>query len=728
MTEEWQVGTEDPTFYCRLCRGTYHDPKLLPCLHVFCRSCLESRIVVKVVALEQSEASAAKPSQEVPENIVVCPLCGKNWNVSHKGIGQLPSCYLTIGLVEQHVFRERLKRAAGTVTADVSDVSSASSAATCDHCQQSEEGVVEYCFTCKEFQCHFCTLMHTRYPDYANHKHCPLSELSEHLDEIARQQREENTCMIHRDEKVKLYCQDCDQLICTDCTIRDHKEHDFTFITSEITADDFKAMHSLRSRVSELQDTVSHAHSSTELEKEATLKQQLDTKLAIQLLYEKLQQQLQSRKLDLEQQADDLIRQPLSELESTLQSVKLLSENLQRCSDYLSDISHSSPLVVLSSVPVIRQYVNTLSQQVSHLPKAKGHTLMNFHPSSHSDLVEKLSTYGQVHLNVTEVNSEPCPPNSDTTSTPQASPSLKSPHHAVPAGKQNHTCAVLSRLCTQSQFVPCVLGIPLRAIEGATKPCGLAITGQIYVCELGVHQLSILDMLGHRVKSLGGEGTGKGHFNSPHGVFAYKDGRVLVTDLNNRVQLFTPSGRCSRVIGSKMNRDKHRFQDPTGIAVGPQGYVYICEGGSHCIQILNEDLSFRASFGGRGNQPGQLNYPSDIATDQYGNLYVADCRNHRIQLFTEEGTFILEFGSQGSADGCLDSPCGLCIDPDGFVYVSELRNHRVSVFCANGDFVMAFGSKGSGLGQFHMPRGVALDANMLLYVCDFKNNRIQIFK
>ena len=727
MTEDWRAGTEDRRFFCGLCRGTYRDPKLLPCLHVFCRSCLESRIVVKV---EQSEPAAAKPSQEVPQtedNFVVCPLCGNHCNVSHKGVGQLPSCYRTISLVEQHVLNERLRRATGIVTADGSDDGSTSSAATCDHCQQSEEGVVEYCFTCKEFQCNFCTLMHTRYSGYANHKHCLLSELSEHLGEITHQQ-EENTCMIHKDEKMKLYCQDCKRLICTDCTIRDHKDHDFAFITSEVTADDFKAIHSLRSTVSELQEAVSHAHSNAELEKENTLKQQSDTKLDIQLSYERLQQQLQSRRLNLEQQADDLLRQPLSELESTLKSVKLLSESLQRCTDYLSDISHNGPLAVLSSVPVIRQYVNTLSQQAADLHTTKRPVLMNFHPSGSSDLVERLSTYGQVHLNVTEAKSEPCPPSSDTTSIPQASPSPNSPCHAVPAGKQNETCAALSRLFTQSQFIPCVLGVPLRAIEGITKPCGLAITGQIYVCELGVHRLSLLDMLGRRVKSLGGEGIGKGCFNSPHGVFAYEDGRVLVTDLNNRVQLFTSNGKCSRVIGSKMSRDKLRFQDPTGIAVGPQGYVYICEGGNHCIQILNEDLSFRASFGGRGNQPGQLNYPSDIATDQYGNLYVADCRNHRIQLFTEEGTFILEFGSQGSAAGCLDSPCSLCIDPDGFVYVSELRNHRVSVFCANGDFVMTFGSKGSGLGQFHMPRGIALDANMLLYVCDFKNHRIQIFK
>ena len=37
-------------------------------------------------------------------------------------------------------------------------------------------------------------------------------------------------CQKHDGEILKLFCQDCDQLICRDCTLIDHRDHEYKFI------------------------------------------------------------------------------------------------------------------------------------------------------------------------------------------------------------------------------------------------------------------------------------------------------------------------------------------------------------------------------------------------------------------------------------------------------------------------------------------------------------------
>ena len=723
---------------CPLCQGTYEDPKLLPCLHVFCKQCLESHVTVRSAkSLEGLGESAESsntfhPASEATRNydeprhidpdqtVVVCPLCDTKVDLP---VDQIPSCYFTRWLVERHTFRERLGQAlkCDTDTSNKDSDTSVLRSTRCDNCKNTDEKVIEYCFICKEFQCNFCSLRHTRYPSFANHSRTQFNS----PDEIIKlQQQQEDTCAKHAGEKVKMFCQSCKKPVCSDCVLCDHRGHYFVPITSEVVESQQQVLRSLESTISELKDKVDSARSIAQLERAALLRQQSESKQAIQSAFSDLQQSLELRKGYLEQQVEDRMHQPLAKAEKTIENTQHWSAGILRCSTYLSDVSQSSPLAVMCSMHLIREYVDLLSHKISHL-QSMGESQHVSDSESCFTLTESISVLGEVCFQT------PSLPNSPSSSELPVPANL--PCSISFSGDECGTHVVvkaLSPLCTKSESLPCVLGIPVRTIEGLAKPCGVSVGGQITVCELGAHRVSILDMLGQQLKSVGKEGLAKGHFLSPYGIAMYNDGRFIVSDLCNRIQVFSSNGKCTRVVGSKDSRahEELKFKDPTGIAIGPQGFVYVCEGGSHSIKILNADLSFRASFGERGSQPGQLNYPSDVATDRHGNLYVADCRNHRIQIFSESGSFILQFGSRGSEAGCLDSPCSVCVDSAGFLYVSELRNHRVSVFNSSGDFMMAFGSKGSGLGQFQMPRGIAIDVNSLLYVSDFNNRRIQIFK
>lgn len=81
-----------------------------------------------------------------------------------------------------------------------------------------------------------------------------LSDLDSHSDR--------NTfCKKHDDEKLKLFCQTCDQLICRDCIIIDHRDHAYNFVKDVYPAEKKKiekAVNKCRAKISYLEATIKH--------------------------------------------------------------------------------------------------------------------------------------------------------------------------------------------------------------------------------------------------------------------------------------------------------------------------------------------------------------------------------------------------------------------------------------------------------------------------------------
>lgn len=191
----------------------------------------------------------------------------------------------------------------------------------------------------------------------------------------------------------------------------------------------------------------------------------------------------------------------------------------------------------------------------------------------------------------------------------------------------------------------------------------------------------------------------------------------------------------AQMVGSTGNQ-QGQLQAPRGLAVAADGSIYVADSRNHRIQHFSADGAFLQAWGAfadssSGNAPdGFFNEPWGLAVGPDGSVYVTDTWNHRVQKFTADGQFITKWGYFGQAEtpDAFWGPRGIVVDENNRVYVVDTGNKRVVIFDANGNFITQFGTPGFGEGQFDEPVGIAIDQYGLIYIADTWNLRVQVFE
>ncbi|CAB4021643.1 E3 ubiquitin- ligase TRIM71-like [Paramuricea clavata] len=167
---------------CKICKKRYEDPKLLPCLHTFCKACLEQSV-------------------ETHDGALHCPVCPAEIGSSeYSGVEKLQSNFLVSNLLQAIDLKQGL------------------SSKQCESC---EEGVTasSRCFECSDFLCGNCVEAHKRVRFTKTHRVVAIKNLD--ADAMVKSP----TCATHVQEALKMYCKQCKKPVCRSCILSEHDEH-----------------------------------------------------------------------------------------------------------------------------------------------------------------------------------------------------------------------------------------------------------------------------------------------------------------------------------------------------------------------------------------------------------------------------------------------------------------------------------------------------------------------
>ena len=620
---------------CSVCLDEFQKPRVLPCLHVFCQPCLERLM------------GAQQDKQKAP-----CPNCRKSAPLPKGGVSDLPSAFYIQHLFEVREVLEKLRNP---------------EKAQCEKCGEGE--VHGFCQDCGQFICQNCLDTHRKWKELQGHEICGLNDLEKKASKMVTPRKVIAMCAKHTTEPIKIYCETCDQLICRDCTVKTHRDHNYDLIPDAFPKHRDALLVSLEPIKSEL---VSVGEAIGELKARSSRLdgQGVEAKAKVDAEVAKLQAILETHRRELHSEIDGKVGQGKKELGAEIDRHELRQAQLSSC------------------VKFVEASLQSGTQE------------------------EVLSMKGQMEQRTRQMAAEFKP-------------------EQLELGPPKVVCAVCADLSRECQKMGKIkfrsIGIHVKMIDGFERPRHMAFasTGELVVCEQNNNCIKVFDSHYRELRSFGNTGSGVSVLKVPLGVAISPDDTVFVA-ANHCVKKFTLNGQFIASVGSE-GRGQLQFDCPWAIAYNhTNNRVYVCDTGNHRITILNHDLIFCSSFGSKGSEPGQFNTPSGIAVDIKGNVLIAD-RGNRVQVFDANGAHLKSI-THTTAEHKLQGPISVAVGPDDWVYVVEFDSDRVSVFDESYKYVKSFGKRGTRDGEFHYPYAIAVSCDGYIYVSDIDNKRVQVFE
>ena len=182
---------------CPVCFDCYDNPKTLPCLHSFCLKCIQ-----------QLPVDLDKGKHQIR-----CPTCRKATAIPDNGVDDLTSAFVINSLLE---VQESLKK----------EDTSEGQQICCDNCQATS--ATRYCKECATVYCKACLFHHNKLKVNISHQITDIKDVDSNV--YSMKQRVIMNCTNHN-KPLEIFCETCQYLICHNCTIRHHRDHDYDIVT-----------------------------------------------------------------------------------------------------------------------------------------------------------------------------------------------------------------------------------------------------------------------------------------------------------------------------------------------------------------------------------------------------------------------------------------------------------------------------------------------------------------
>jgi DNA-binding beta-propeller fold protein YncE len=233
--------------------------------------------------------------------------------------------------------------------------------------------------------------------------------------------------------------------------------------------------------------------------------------------------------------------------------------------------------------------------------------------------------------------------------------------------------------------------------------------------------------------------------DGPAGLVVAPDESILVADtINQRIRRIDGSGRIRTIAGNGKRgfsgdggpASAASLQDPTALALGRDGSLFVADTGNNRIRVMRDDgtivtLAGTADQGFSGDggpaSAAQLNSPAGLAVAPDTSLYFSDTGNNRVRVIHTDGTI-------ATVAAGLNAPAGLAVTADGSLLIAESGSNRVRRVAPDGAITTVAGTGGRGSGgdggaatsaQLNLPVDVAAIPSGGFLVAEQGGNRIR---
>ena len=590
----------------------------------------------------------------------------------------------------------------------------------CQEDHEEKRAAVSYCSDCDFFICQECVDLHRSKKMLKRHQ---IQSINETL-EGGSTKEDIFQCAEHN-EKKKLYCHDCQQMICAIChSVGGHKTHSVSFINDKLgelnRSTLTQCVLSARGQTKALSNALQEVEAS-----EASLQQQsADAVGEILAIKEQLIAMVTRR-------CDSLVVEVRKTEESgrkvLVKQKKVLKVKMKKWEEFLSfseDIfsnGRREEQLYLTKMVVKRVYELTGH---SPQPSCYIHPSVQFISSKQSETEKTLSSFGVVCLQAHPPNCSirGLKKNKNGTAVVQIQEKKEFSFKVTTKDERGNECRGGEKV--SAVLCPVTAGVPLR-VKVTDKRDG---TYEVHFKSVpSLECMLSVTIGGHHVVGSPVEVIGGDHM---------KVAKPLDIKKMNKVQKeIKISGACYAVAcgtdgmlyaanhdtkeilvinraGQIVRRFKHDCGYVYGMTFSKSGNIVISDCSNHVIKIYTPTGQLVRQFGGQGSNQGQLSCPTGVAVNEKGHLFIAEGGNDRISVFTENGQFLRCFGSFSWQ---------LCISPDGLVYISDYSNHCIKVHDQDGRYIRQFGEY-----IVNSPTGIAVTSEGHIIVASL-SNKISIF-
>jgi len=697
--EELQQIEEEIT--CAICGNLYNDPKTIPCLHTFCKSCLEGSI-------NSNKKLAVAAS---------CPLCRAP--LLRDEVTSIPT-NLTIKHLIEILQRKKRKLASKCDNCDIRrtgklmNVTSMDAIKEIDGTNANVSLASFWCVQCEKCLCEKCLDAHRQWGEFAEHECISIEQFAHNpkpvLSSVAVKLEKLEMCQ-HHSKPLDFFCMTCRCLICHYCTVKDHKDHEYedklTKVADEerekvkhATAPLEKLLERVKRGMNELEET----EKQIDVEGEANIKK-------IQATYNEVHKLLKQQENEAIDKVNAIKESLKKKIAVQKNKAKFLENDVVTCDEFCTKIMKvDRTRLLLTYCDWVKSRVKRLKREVDCAnldPEFKATDIVIRCPKP----VEFINNLGSELFDV------PCLQNSIF---PQYASILKSD---VPKARSSSFGTILS---FQPAIVDTIEEIKVTVI--LRDKFGFPVTKQsdnlkIYCTDKDE------DFIQDPVITEQSNGEYHIWYNPKarenHSLQIYwKEHLVNCTEIKvlMTVRNYTYFGQPIKII-DKYGPTDTQLSQPNLLAKGLNNEVIVYDNSTKQLVVFDKQFQYSHVICGGDDENLKFRYVTGIVVDWNGNLYVADCFLHCIQKFKLSGEFISQFGSGDS----ILSPFSLVVSRSEQLFVCDSNKHRIQVFKIE-KFAYSFGQHGTEPGSFNRPQDLALNnSEDQLFITDHYNDRVQVF-